>query len=424
MATNNRSRLSSILSNRRTLIIISILLAIITWLAISVNESPVVERTIKNVKVQVDDSVPKQLGYEAFGADDVYVDVTVSGKRYEVGDNVLTAKDIRVVASTSYVDEPGRYTLQLRASAKDSNADYTIVSKSQDYIEVYFDTPKTVEIELEPVVKHTEPIVSGDDYITDDPVLSVTKLTLFGPTTEIDKVEHAYATVSTDGNLKKPETQKARLSIVDEDNKEVKYIQNLTGGNVTLTIPVYKKTTMPVTVGFTNVPTKYIKDFPSFTISPGNIAIAVDPTKLRDMESISLGNIDFQNLTSGTNTFRFKASDITDGKPLNEEQEFTVTVTLPQLSSKELTVDLTNMTIRNGPRGFAYTGPDTSITLTLVGPAADLKKITADDITVVADLKGQNIVAGSNSVPLTITVDSATCWSYGIHTAAITATKQ
>lgn len=47
MESNNRARLSSFLNNRRALIIISVLLAVITWLAISINESPEVERTVK-----------------------------------------------------------------------------------------------------------------------------------------------------------------------------------------------------------------------------------------------------------------------------------------------------------------------------------------------------------------------------------------
>ena len=148
MESNNRARLSSFLNNRRALIIISVLLAVITWLAISINESPEVERTVKGVRVQVDESLPSQLGYQAFGADNLTVDVTVRGKRYEVGDNVLSANDIRVVAVTSYVDAPGQYTLQLRATAKDPNANYTIISKSRDFAEVYFDTPKVKDIAL------------------------------------------------------------------------------------------------------------------------------------------------------------------------------------------------------------------------------------------------------------------------------------
>jgi len=425
MASNNRSRLSQVLSNRRSLIIISVILALITWLAISINESPVVERTIKDVRVQVDESLPKQLGYQAFGADDLRVDVTVSGRRYEIGDNVLSASDIRVVAVTSYVDAPGKYTLQLRASSKKSNADFKIVSKSQDYVDVYFDTPKTTEIELEPVVRRSNPILYSKEYMTEGPVLSRNKLTLYGPQTQIDRLAHAYAIVNTDGMLRHSETQVANLAFVDDKGQPVTYLTNMSPNHVTLTIPVYQKTNMPLSVEFSNVPTAYLKNLPSFSISPSNINIAVDPSKLRDLETISLGTIDFSRLAPGINSFTFHSSDIVDGKPLNNDQTFTVTVKVGEMAQKELSVDLRGMTIRNGPAGFRYAGPkNTAITLTLYGPKKDLDRITAKDIQVVADLRSRDIVAGANDVPLRIVVNSNTCWSFGTHTAVVTAVKQ
>ena len=124
--TNKRARVSTLLGNTRTMAVIAFLLALVIWLAVSINESPVVERVVRDVKVEVDESMPSQLGYEAFGADNLYVDVTVSGKRYEVGDNVLTADDLTVTAVTTSVDSPGKYTLQLRAAAKDDNPDFRI----------------------------------------------------------------------------------------------------------------------------------------------------------------------------------------------------------------------------------------------------------------------------------------------------------
>lgn len=424
MESNNRSRVSSFLSNRRTLILISLLLAVITWLAISINESPEVERTIKHVKVQVDESLPRQLGYASFGADDLYIDVTVSGKRYEVGDNVLSANDIRVVAVTSYVDAPGKYTLQLRATSKDPNADYRIVSKSSDYVEVYFDTPETVDVQLEPVVRRSRPLLYSKNYMTTDPVLSKTKLTLYGPSTQIDRVAHAYAIVETDGELKHSETQLADLRFVDSNGAKINYLTNQSGNNVTLTIPVYEKTTMPLSVRFTGVPTSYIKEPPSYSISPSTISAGVDPIKLRDLDSLSVGSIDYSQLQPGKNTFTFKASDLKDGIALDDNQTYTVTVTVPDYSSKQLTVDLKHVKIRNGPGGFTLTPPsDASITLTLYGPTKDLDKITAKNISLIADLRHQNIVAGTNSIPVRVVVNSNTCWSYGSHTASITAVK-
>ncbi|MDD5886770.1 MAG: hypothetical protein PUC71_04525 [Oscillospiraceae bacterium] len=423
MESNNRARLSSFLNNRRALIIISVLLAVITWLAISINESPEVERTVKGVRVQVDESLPSQLGYQAFGADNLTVDVTVRGKRYEVGDNVLSANDIRVVAVTSYVDAPGQYTLQLRATAKDPNANYTIISKSRDFAEVYFDTPKVKDIALEPVVNRSSRLLESNEYMTADPVLSRKKLTLYGPTTEIDKIEHAYAVVSTDGHLRKPETQQASIRFADKGGNTVRrYIQNRTGP-VTLTIPVYRKTRMPVSVDFSNVPSAYTDELPGFKISPASIDVGVDPTKLRDMDSISLGTIDFSRLTTGTNTFTFSSSDITDGIPLKKEQTYTVTVNVEDMTTREVTLDLSRTRFQNVPAGYQVSRPNTSITLTLVGPAEDLQKVKASDLSAVADLKNVNLTEGENDIPLRILVNSDTCWSYGTHTAAVTAKK-
>ncbi|MGX8691865.1 MAG: hypothetical protein ACSW70_04590, partial [Eubacteriales bacterium] len=76
--TNKRARVSTLLGNTRVLALIAFLLALVIWLAVSINESPVVERVVRDVKIEVDGSMPAQLGYEAFGADNLYVDVTVS----------------------------------------------------------------------------------------------------------------------------------------------------------------------------------------------------------------------------------------------------------------------------------------------------------------------------------------------------------
>ncbi len=84
--------------------LVSILVAIVLWLGISMTSSPTVQRVVRGVPVTVDDTIPAQLGYEAFGVENLTVDVTVSGRRYEVGDNVLKADDIQVTAVSANVD--------------------------------------------------------------------------------------------------------------------------------------------------------------------------------------------------------------------------------------------------------------------------------------------------------------------------------
>ena len=112
-----------------------------------INVSPQTTRVIKDVKVTIDDTVPSQFGLEVFGESEFVVDVTVKGKKYVTSS--LSADDIVVTANTNYVDSSGVKTLQLKVSQKDEDSDYEITSYSANYIEVYFDTYKEVELPLE-----------------------------------------------------------------------------------------------------------------------------------------------------------------------------------------------------------------------------------------------------------------------------------
>ena len=56
--TNKRARVSTLLGNTRVLALIAFLLALVIWLAVSINESPVVERVVRDVKIEVDGSMP------------------------------------------------------------------------------------------------------------------------------------------------------------------------------------------------------------------------------------------------------------------------------------------------------------------------------------------------------------------------------
>lgn len=412
-ATNERARVSTLLGTPRRMMIISFLLALVIWLAVSINESPVVERTVRDVKVEVDESMPSQLGYEAFGTDNLYVDVTVSGKRYEVGDNVLGPEDLTVTAITTSVDSPGKYTLQLRAASKDANPDYTIVSKSEDTVEVYFDTPESVDVQVEPVVRTSGNLVDTSKYLTQDPIPSQTSVAVRGPATYVDQIAHAYAYVDTSGNLKNSETFDATLSVVDENGKAIKYLSVDAEESLTVTVPVYERTTLPVTVDFTNTPAAYIENAPTVTISPSTIRVGVDPDKLKGMKEISIGSIDFSKVESGTTTLTLHASDMTAGVPLDEDQDFEVTIEMGNLSTKTLTIRRPSIKVINNATDLTVTPVSATMTVTLIGPEEDLDDITASSITFNADLTGKDVEEGNAQLALTPVVSSDTCWAYG-----------
>lgn len=411
--TNKRARVSTLLGNSRALAVIAFLLAVVIWLAVSVNEAPVVERVVRDVKVEVDESMPSQLGYKAFGAEDLFVDVTVSGKRYEVGDNVLSPDDLTVTAIATSVDSPGKYTLQLRAASKEENPDYTIVSKSEDTVDVYFDTPKKVDVPVEPVVRSSGNLVDTSKYVTQDPFPSQTSIAVSGPATFVDRIAHVYAYVDTPGNLKNSETFDATLTIVDENDNPIKYLKTDAEDHFTVTVPVYQITTLPTTVTFSNTPSAYIGKPPRVTVSPAFLKVAVDPDKLADMEEISVGTIDFSKVESGTTELTLKASDMTEGIPLNEDATFDVTIEMGNLSTRTLEVRSPKIKVTNNATELDVRPIAEPMTVTLIGPEEDLTELTAKSITFTADLTGKEISPGLVRLTLTPAVASETCWAYG-----------
>lgn len=411
--TNKRAVVSNLLGNTRTMLLISFLLALVIWLAVSINESPVIERTVRDVKIEVDESMPSQLGYEAFGDENLFVDVTVSGKRYEVGDNVLSADDLTVTAVTTSVDSPGKYTLQLRAAAKDETPNFKIVGKSKDTVDVYFDAPKTLDVPVEPVVRSAGNLVDTSKYLTDDPIPSQTSVEVRGPATYVDKIAHAYAYVDTPGNLKNSETFDTALKLVDEDGKTVRYCTADVQESLTVTIPVYRITDLPTTVKFTNTPAAYIENEPEVSISPSRIDVAVDPDQLSDMKSISVGTIDFSKLDAGTNTFTLRAADMTEGIPLDPDEEFDVTVKMGNLSTRTLTLKNPSIKVINNATDLTVHPIAEAMTVTLIGPEEDLDELTASSITFNADLTGKELKKGTVVMTLTPVVSSETCWAYG-----------
>ena len=142
-------------SNNRFVLLFSIVLAFVIWVAISMTASPEESYTVENVPVDfsLSGSLPEQLGLQAFGDTDYKVDVVVYGKRYIVSN--LEPEDIRVTPDLSYVSSSGKNDVTLVAQPASDDAEFTVMSLSQTKVQVYFDTYKEASYPLEPdIVAH------------------------------------------------------------------------------------------------------------------------------------------------------------------------------------------------------------------------------------------------------------------------------
>ena len=415
---NNKSKfsLSGIIRNNRILMVLSLLISFGLWIWVAVEKSPVVQNIISDVPINLDltDSVPEQLGLQIFGDKDFKVDVTVSGKKYILAS--LDKSDITVTAVTNYVDSSGTKTLPLKYAVADGSEDFDIISLSKSYIEVYFDMPKQVELPLQAEFTSDINSLIPENCILGDIVFSKPTVNVSGPASEINRINKVVANVNLTEKLEKNTTLVPEIKFVTEDGSKLVYSEiDAESRDITMSIPILKKVTLPTSVTFKNAPANFASDPLKYTISPNRITAAV-PIDLADtLKSIPVAVIDFADITKGINVFNISSSDIADIKVIPATaSKFRVTVDASSMSAKTVTVPASRVRVTNSLDKYSIKNVDSGdLTFTLVGEKDTLESINADSIVLNADLQSIKIDENVNSLPVIASVASGKCWVHG-----------
>lgn len=395
------------------------------WCLVSVYASPVEERTITNVPVTIDltDSTPERLGLQPFGETEFFVDVTIRGPKYQVSENMFTADSIRVTANVNYVDTAGQKELGLRYEILDTNSDVQVVSMSRESVSVYFDTLKEAVFTLEPDVLFpdgVDPVPAG--YVLDTSILSVSTVTVSGPTTEVNKIRRVVARVENETSLTSTTTAPADIYMLTADNTSPSYC-TCAIEDVTVTMLVKKIVTVPARVDFTHAPIDYLDSPLAYTISPDIVDVALNADIADTTTALSVGSIDFSDIENRVNTFTFPTSEIENALFLDDELEsFTVTIDASALSRSEYSVTLSGVTSVNLPAEYTATySLNNTYTVAVVGPEESLANVTASGIYAEVDYTGVDLSVGTQEVEVSFFVRSQNdCWCVGSHTIEVT----
>lgn len=308
--------LRQLFSNTKFLVVFSIVVAFIFWVVVALEYAPVVENEIKDIPVKIDmnNSVPDKLGLQIFGQSDYTINVTVRGNRYIVGGDLLTADDFEATAQTAYVDSAGKHSLVVKVTAKDANADYEIVSKSADYIEVFFDKYAEKEVEVTPRIISELDDYTADDYMFDkaDIFYDTKTVKVSGAQTEVNSITAAYADIPIEKKLTQSETIDASVVLSNGSDLDSKYVKINGESNlkIPVTLPVYKMQTSAVSVSFKNTPSDYINSPLVYSISPSRVRVAVLQNGSDTTNSLEIGSIDFTQITPSNGSFTFLASNV------------------------------------------------------------------------------------------------------------------
>lgn len=419
--------LRQLFSNTKFLVVFSILVAFIFWIVVALEYAPVIENEIKDIPVKIDmnNSVPDKLGLQIFGQSDYTINVTVRGNRYIVGGDLLTADDFEATAQTAYVDSAGKHSLVVKVTAKDANADYEIISKSTDYIEVYFDKYAEKEVEVTPRIISELDDYTADDYMFDkaDIIYETKTVKVSGAQTEVNSITAAYADIPIEKKLTQSETIDASVVLSNGSDLDSKYVK-INGESrltVPVTLPVYKMQTSAVSVSFKNTPSDYINSPLLYSISPSRVRVAVLQNGSDTTNSLEIGTIDFANITPSNGNFTFLASNVKTAKFLDGTTSFSVEVNTDRLSTKKLEPSINSIMITGGSGVSAGNVDLSSIgSVTVVGTQTALASVNANMLEVNINLTNIKLEEGENTVPVTVTLkNSKNCWVSGSYSAVI-----
>ena len=412
--------------NNKLMLVLSFVLAIILWAVVKVNYSENATRVITDVRVNLDASLAAENDFVPFyDSDMLTVDVEVSGKPFDINNYSLSREDIKVEAVSGYIDTAGYKSLTLTPVSENG---VNVVKVTPSSISVYFDRARSAQINVEARLTNKLESLVGEGYSVGQLAPSVNTATVSGPASVVDNLTKVFfeATVPEE-QLPLTETTDVTAQITYEIDKQ-RDSRFLNCENVgtdanpaTVTIPVYKVSTVPTAVKFVNQPPAFDTEPPKFSITPAKVEITYTPGE-EDYTSFTVGTIDFSKLKNGVNKFRMTADETGAALLRNSaDNEFLVLVDLRAMQSKTLDATGSNVVFLNQASDKKYNAELTAAdvgAVQIIGPAKSLSTLTADQLQIeinVSSLTTQTVAW--QSVPISnisIRDESVNdCWVYG-----------
>ena len=402
--------LSRLLKSNRLLAVLSLIASFILWFNLSQVYNPVSTRDISGVPVtfRVSPSLSAD-GYEVIKNNDIKVDVTVSGKTAYIAS--LSASDVNVVAN---VTGQGVKTWTLDGS---DNRNFTVVDMSMSQVTVMTDIFNR-DGEIFDVTAKANNVSAPEGLIADAPKVTDTEFSqikITGAQSVIDKIASVVCEAEINQLLNDSSEFEGSIALFDQNGKNIdsSYVF-LEFDKANITVPILMKKEVPVVATFINAP----KNNPiKATTDIASVVVKGPQKAIEKLKSVELEPIDFANITPDATEFTqsiVMPESITSSDGITE---VTVNLNLSGVASKTITVTNNSFSPSNVSQGLTATME--SFDVTVIGPSTELRRVTADDISVIADLASYNR-GGYSGVAVTIQVlNHNSLWVAGKYTADI-----
>lgn len=376
-----REKLSRMFDSRKFYLVLSVFLAVLYWLVLSLADDSEIETTIYDVPVQLDynASAYQSFGLEIIGDEALTVDVTVTGQRNVL--DGLTADDFLVYPNVNSVTTGGTKTLRLVYGTVNSTAKYSIARISQESVTLRFDKMVTQKFE----VNLNREVSVQEGYMLDSCEAVQQDISISGPSEEVSTIAQVLVTMPdiAGQSLTESRTTRGEIHLLNADDEEVdRTLLVLDNEQVDVNINILRRIQQPLKLQFTNVPRGFDVSTLQPTLDREEIGVAVpttyDQTQLDESYPVYINFFDLQNSGNLEEDCVVPLTTSEDFKLLDNVQQ--VTVHFNTEGYAQYRTRVTDIRIVNTPEGKKVEASTPALeSVTLMGPPEEVEKLKALD---------------------------------------------
>lgn len=395
---------SSFLVNLKT-IISALVLSIIIWFAISLQIFPNISTHIEGIPIKYTISqFMRNENLQISSVDKTDITVQISGKRYEIGN--LSKEDFTASLDLSGVTEAGEQTVNVIIKSVNDNMDFTVMSEN---LTATINVKKIITKEIKVVPNISELTIADDMQIEeDDIVVSPSTMFVTGEESLVNSIRRIEANAVYDGVLSQTSEVQSSIALYNQRNAKMENADlSFDTTNFTVSVPIYKVKTLPLSVSFTSNQSNFDISSLKYSLSVDEITIASPDNSIDNLSKIDIGEISISSLN---------LKDIING--------VTLTIKLPEgyknISGNQVvkvffddsesygqlgfTVPKANFNITNAPSNYNIEILTNELAVNVVGLSTSIQEMTSDDITISINLLGLEITEGAKSVTVSFRI--------------------
>ena len=424
-----------VFSNKSVAIPFSLIISLIIWMVIVIDQNPVREQVFTNVTpaISLENTAANErgLGIVSDLSKEKFT-VTVKGPNYIVSS--LRTDDFTLTADISDINTAGTYNLEIVGNYNSNKSGYSFVSISPSSIDVTFDYIDTKEFTIQPKLIG---VSAAEGLVAEAPVPANSDqntITIKGPRSIMQKIASVGSVAEVNKVLSSTQTFDSYVVLYDENNDLLyRYTldgkvfnsnnEEVTDRRLTLTYttlkvtqPISKKKTLSVTPSFKNTPSGIDVTRFSPQVDHTSVTVIGTPEVVDKMTTLTLSQIDFSTISTTNNSFEI-SPNLPDGVKLDDAIDY-FTVTLDMSDFAEKTISITDIRFNELAKNLKVSGYDYVNNVKICGPKEVINNLSASDVYATVSLTGK--AAGNHTLDVTISSDKHnTIWAYGKYTVTV-----